>query len=256
MAVEFENRLFINGDFVKSTSGKTFELFNPATTKSIGSVYEAGVDDVDIAVKAAGDAFESWSELPASERSRWLNLLADKLEENVAEIARLEALTMGKPVHNEFVRDPINSQLEESGSLSRAGFIGLSCSCRHLAIFRQQDDRHSRRNIPERPWNVRNDHSAALRGCGRHHPLEYPFSHGQHENWPGSSSWQYDGVEKLRKKSTFVSFGCPMSEGDWVSCRSPEHLEWIWQALWRGHCEAHGYSQDCIHGFYHDGQGH
>lgn len=103
MASAFENRLFIDGEFRPSLSGKTFDVFNPATTKKIGSVYEAGVEDVDAAVSAASRAFDSWSELPAAERSKWLSRLADKLEDNVEEMSRLEALTMGRPVHNDFV---------------------------------------------------------------------------------------------------------------------------------------------------------
>ncbi|KAK5046772.1 hypothetical protein LTR84_007125 [Exophiala bonariae] len=102
MAAAFENRLFIDGEFREARSGKTFEIFNPATTKSIGVVYEAGVEDVDAAVAAAGKAFESWSELRAAERAQWLLRLATKLEEEIPEMTRLEALTMGKPVHNEF----------------------------------------------------------------------------------------------------------------------------------------------------------
>ncbi|CAG9978643.1 unnamed protein product [Clonostachys byssicola] len=102
MASQFENRLFINGEFRTSKSGKTFDMINPATTEKLGDVYEAGADDVDIAVAAASQDFESWSELPAATRSQWLNRLADKLAENVEEMARLEALTMGKPVDGEF----------------------------------------------------------------------------------------------------------------------------------------------------------
>lgn len=104
MASAFENRLFIDGEFRPSHSGKTFEVFNPATIKKIGSVHEASVEDVDAAVLAANRAFGSWSELPAAERSRWLSRLADKLEENVEEMSRLEALTMGRPVYKDFVR--------------------------------------------------------------------------------------------------------------------------------------------------------
>lgn len=106
MAAQFENRLFIDGEFKPAQSGRTFELFNPTTTKSIGSVHEAGVEDVDAAVAAASQAFESWSELRAADRAQWLVRLADKLEQEVGEMSRLEALTMGKPIHNDFVSAP------------------------------------------------------------------------------------------------------------------------------------------------------
>ncbi|KIY02269.1 uncharacterized protein Z520_02407 [Fonsecaea multimorphosa CBS 102226] len=102
MSVKFEDRLFINGEFVPSRSGKKFELVNPTTTTPIGTVYEAQVEDVDVATKAASGAFDSWSELPALVRSQWLSRLADKLEQNLEEIAHLEAITMGKPAINDF----------------------------------------------------------------------------------------------------------------------------------------------------------
>jgi aldehyde dehydrogenase (NAD+) len=92
-----EDRLFINGEFVPSVSGKKFDLINPNTEKLSASVYEAGAEDVDLAVKAAQDAFPAWSALSAAERGGWLNKLADAIEKNIEEIGYLEAITMGKP---------------------------------------------------------------------------------------------------------------------------------------------------------------
>lgn len=92
-----EDRLFINGEFVPSISGKKFDVVNPSTEKLAASVYEAGVEDVDAAVKAAKEAFPSWSALSASERQGYLLKLADGLAKNIQEINYLEAITMGKP---------------------------------------------------------------------------------------------------------------------------------------------------------------
>eukprot|EP00659_Diplonema_papillatum_P018799 gene18799-29023_t len=52
-----ETGLFINGEFVKSRSGKTFTTEDPATGKIICEVQEAGEEDVNDAVQAANDAF-------------------------------------------------------------------------------------------------------------------------------------------------------------------------------------------------------
>jgi aldehyde dehydrogenase (NAD+) len=92
-----EDRLFIDGEFVPSISGKKFDLYNPATEKLVASVYEAGAEDVDRAVKAAKAAFPTWSALGAGERTGYLNKLADALEKSIDEIGYLEAITMGKP---------------------------------------------------------------------------------------------------------------------------------------------------------------
>ena len=98
---KIEDRLYINGEFVKSISGKRFDVINPATEKLAASVYEAGAEDVDVAVAAAKAAFPAWSDLDAAVRAQWITKLADKIEENTAEISYLDAICMGKPVHND-----------------------------------------------------------------------------------------------------------------------------------------------------------
>ncbi|KAF2172642.1 hypothetical protein M409DRAFT_62398 [Zasmidium cellare ATCC 36951] len=92
-----EDKLFINGEFVPSISGKKFEILDPTTDEVAASVYEAGVEDVDRAVEAAENAFPAWSELPASERAAYMLKLADALEDVVPEIGYMDAVTMGKP---------------------------------------------------------------------------------------------------------------------------------------------------------------
>lgn len=92
-----EGQLFINGAFVPSISGKTFNVNNPTTEKLAACVYEAGAEDVDLAVKAAKEAFPAWSALSASNRIDYLLRLADTIEKNADELAYLEAITMGKP---------------------------------------------------------------------------------------------------------------------------------------------------------------
>ncbi|KAI8571006.1 hypothetical protein RHMOL_Rhmol01G0083100 [Rhododendron molle] len=61
-------KLFINGEFVDSISGKTFETISPRTGEVITRVAEGDREDVDLAVKAARDAFDNgpWPRLPGS----------------------------------------------------------------------------------------------------------------------------------------------------------------------------------------------
>ena len=93
------NQLLIDGKFVNSVSGKTFDTFNPSTEERIASVQEADVADVDKAVKAARKAFDEgpWRRMPASERGRLLGKLADLVEKNQDELSALESLDNGKP---------------------------------------------------------------------------------------------------------------------------------------------------------------
>lgn len=92
-----EDKLFINGEFVPSVSGKKFDVYNPTTEKLAASVYEANAEDVDLAVKAAQTAFPAWAALSAADRIHYLDKLADAIEANGDELAYLEAITMGKP---------------------------------------------------------------------------------------------------------------------------------------------------------------
>ena len=91
-------QLLINGKFVNSVSGKTFDTFNPATEEKIVSVQEADRADVDKAVKAARKAFDEgpWRRMAASERGRLMYKFADLIEKNGDELAALEALDNGK----------------------------------------------------------------------------------------------------------------------------------------------------------------
>jgi len=83
-----------------SESGRTFTTINPATGEEIAQISEADAADVDKAVLAARKAFECgpWRKTSASERGRLLNRLADLLEQNADEFARLETLDNGMPL--------------------------------------------------------------------------------------------------------------------------------------------------------------
>ncbi len=93
-------KLLINNRWIASESGKTFATINPSTGEEICQVAEADSADVEKAVKAARTAFERgpWRKTLASERGRLLNRLADLIEKNADELARLESLDNGKPV--------------------------------------------------------------------------------------------------------------------------------------------------------------
>ncbi len=92
-------RLLINNRWVPSESGKTFPTINPSTGEEICRVAEADAADVDKAVTAARAAFEGpWRKFRASERGRLLYRLADLIEKNADELARLETVDNGKPI--------------------------------------------------------------------------------------------------------------------------------------------------------------
>src|SRR5688500_16287075 len=95
-----QTKMLIDGKWLDSTSGRTFETINPATGDVIAHVAEGEAADVDKAVKAARRAFEKgpWRKMNARERGRVLYKLADLIEKNKDELAKLESLDNGKPL--------------------------------------------------------------------------------------------------------------------------------------------------------------
>jgi phenylacetaldehyde dehydrogenase len=93
-------RMLINGQWVDAASGETFATYDPATGDVICDVASGGKEDIDRAVKAARAAFESgpWRNMTPSDRGRAIWKLADLLEKNLEEFARLESLDNGKPL--------------------------------------------------------------------------------------------------------------------------------------------------------------
>ena len=93
-------KMLINGEFVTSKSGKTFDTINPATGEVIVKVYEADKEDIDLAVKGARAAFEGqWKKVSPYQRQQLLLKLADLIEKNAEEFAQLETLDNGKPIN-------------------------------------------------------------------------------------------------------------------------------------------------------------
>ena len=91
-----EYKLFINGEWVDSETGETFEDVNPATLEKIALLQKASVDDVQRAVESAVDAFDPWSSTPAPLRAKILFRAARMLEERKEELSRLMTQEMGK----------------------------------------------------------------------------------------------------------------------------------------------------------------
>ncbi|OQD72453.1 hypothetical protein PENDEC_c021G02303 [Penicillium decumbens] len=91
--------LFINNQWVKSSTDEKIVSINPATAKEITSVYAASEQDVDTAVKAARAALNhpSWRDLPGSDRGKLMNKLAQLIEDNRETLATIETCDNGKP---------------------------------------------------------------------------------------------------------------------------------------------------------------
>lgn len=87
-------------EFVPSKSGKTFASINPSTAEKICDVSEGFAEDIDAAAEAAAAAFRrgsAWRTMDASARGALLFKLADLLERDREQVAKIEALDNGKP---------------------------------------------------------------------------------------------------------------------------------------------------------------
>ena len=96
----------IGGKWRDAESGRTFDVFNPATGEVLAKVAAGAKADVEEAVAAARKAFNGpWSKFSARERGKLLFKLADLIEENADDLARLEVLNNGKPIREVLAAD-------------------------------------------------------------------------------------------------------------------------------------------------------
>ena len=91
--------LFINGEFVKPSSGKYFDTINPSNEEKLAEIAHANEEDVDKAVKAARKAYtEVWSVMPAKERAKYIFRIARIMQERSRELMVVETLDAGKTI--------------------------------------------------------------------------------------------------------------------------------------------------------------
>jgi aldehyde dehydrogenase (NAD+) len=91
--------LFINGTFVDAGDGGSRKTVNPATEEVLAEIAEAGASDVDDAVRAARQAYESvWGPMRGADRAKYLFRIARIIQERARELAVLESIDNGKPI--------------------------------------------------------------------------------------------------------------------------------------------------------------
>jgi (Z)-2-((N-methylformamido)methylene)-5-hydroxybutyrolactone dehydrogenase len=90
-------KMYVDGQWINSESGKTIETLNPENNEVWANVPGASTKDVDTAVKAAQKAFEtSWANLHPRERAQYLRSLANQLRENAEHLGAIETKDTGK----------------------------------------------------------------------------------------------------------------------------------------------------------------
>ena len=94
---QFKN--FINGEWIESKSGKTFENRNPADTDELlGTFQKSTAEDVNQAIDAAAEAYKKWRLVPAPKRGEILYRVADRLLKDKEAISQDMTREMGKVI--------------------------------------------------------------------------------------------------------------------------------------------------------------
>ena len=110
--------LWIGGKRIAG-KGKVLDVFDPSTEAVIAHVADATAQEVDAAVRAAHAAFPGWAATTAQERGRVLFRIADKVRQEAAHLAEMEARNSGKPiVEAEFDINDVATCFEYYGGLA------------------------------------------------------------------------------------------------------------------------------------------
>jgi len=88
--------LFINGEFVQSSSSEKLQVTNPANQELLAEVPFATHDEVEMAVASAKEAFKTWKDTPVSERARLMMRYGNLLKEHHDELGEILAQDTGK----------------------------------------------------------------------------------------------------------------------------------------------------------------
>lgn len=93
------DKVYINGEWVTPYGSGTQEIINPFTESVAVTVPKCDVRDVDAAVKAAKEAFLSWSKTSAQERCDLINAVVEKMQERREDLCHSAHVSMGCPLH-------------------------------------------------------------------------------------------------------------------------------------------------------------
>jgi succinate-semialdehyde dehydrogenase/glutarate-semialdehyde dehydrogenase len=94
----YEQKMYIDGEWVAARMGKTFSVRNPTTGEAVASVPDGDASDARIAIDAASSAFSDWSGTPPNERAAILIKVRDLILERSEDFAKIIAIEEGKPI--------------------------------------------------------------------------------------------------------------------------------------------------------------
>ena len=94
----FKQKCFINGEWVDNSAGETLKVNNPASLEIIGNVPKCSVSETKKAIDNANNAFQTWKETTAKERSVILKKWGELITKNPDDLAKIMTIEQGKPL--------------------------------------------------------------------------------------------------------------------------------------------------------------
>ena len=177
---------FINGEWVGSASGRTFENVNPANRNElIGLFQKSGPEDVEAAVGAAQHAYKSWKNTPPPKRGEILYRAAILLQENKENFAEAMTREMGKVLE------------ETRGDVQEAIDMTFYMAGEGRRLFGQT-------TTSELPNKFCMTVRSPLGVCGLDHAVEFPHGDSLLENHAGADLRQYRGPETRHGHAAFL----------------------------------------------------
>ena len=144
---------FINGQWVAPSSGEYFDNISPIDGKPFTKAARGNKEDIDKALDAAHAAFAKWSTTSVTERSNMLLKIAQRIEDNLEYLARVETVDNGKALretraadlplvvdHFRYFAGVIRgeegsiSALGENSSLELGSFLRSTCSLKYTCV--------------------------------------------------------------------------------------------------------------------------
>lgn len=99
----YEN--YIGGQWVAPARGQYFDNISPVDGKVFCQVARSTAEDIDKALDAAHAAFPKWSKTSVANRSNVLLKIADRIEQNLDYLAKVETIDNGKPLRETTAAD-------------------------------------------------------------------------------------------------------------------------------------------------------
>lgn len=222
-------KLYIDGEWVTGSGGKTFQSTNPATGEVLAEIAEASIEDARRAIAAARKSFyetREWRDMDSQARGDIILKIADKLEERSEEFARLDCLDMGKPYRE--------AQADVDDAVHCFRYYASLIKTPHGGCYDVNygfGEMHS--YTVHEPVGV----------CAEITPWNYPLLMGVWKLAPSiaagsriiiEESIKDEFIKRLVKKANAITIGNPMDNPDMGAMVSKSHMEKVLACIEKG----------------------